>query len=133
MDDEIRRQITELVADSFALAYPTIPLVTDNEPFNWDSPPEAFVEFEVELLHGAQIGMSSRPKTRISGYVYISVKVREGTGAALAAELRSWFSSTLEYQSTDLVRLQAAARDGSSRSRGWYFLDLKVPFYADSP
>lgn len=131
MYDQIRKDITALVVPSFEIAYSDIPLVTENAPFDWDSPDEQLVEFEVEFMHGAQIGMAAVPPTRCSGFVYVSIKTRAGLGVSKAQQLQGWFADALKYQTPGGVRLGAPMPDGSTSLKGWHVLGLKVPFYAD--
>lgn len=130
MYDQIRRDITQIVVPAFSQQYPDFSLVCENEPFNWDNPPQRFVEFEVEFQHGSQVGASANPKTRYAGYVYICVHVREGVGSTGANEVLAWFAQTLGYRRAGLAQLGSPIPDGNSKPSGWYLLDLKVPFYS---
>lgn len=131
MFNETRKFIVDLVVNPFSAAFPGVPLITDNEPFDWSALPETLVELEVEFQDGRQIGMAQRPRTRLSGYVYITTQVREGTGAATAQAIQQWFSDNLAYRQGQGVTLGPPVPGGSSHQKGRRYYDLKINFYAD--
>lgn len=131
----IRDALVALVYADFIAAYPTVPIVTDNAPFDWNAPPERFVEFEVRHYAGAQIGLSASPRTRLRGFVYVSVNCRAGMGSKPALELLDWFIAALEYKivaaSGVRISLQEADPTGVEVLKGWYSERLRVSFHAD--
>jgi hypothetical protein len=131
----IRDTLVSLVYSDFLDAFPGVPLVTDNAPFDWNSPPEKFVEFEVRNYGGMQIGASATPRTRYRGYAYITAYCRIGLGSRPALELLDWFNAALAYKTAAVpgLRLHLEEPDpaGSQSLKGWYTEQLKVSFYAD--
>lgn len=119
------------VAAPFSAAFPSLVIVFDNAPFDWSAPPPQFVEFEIKFLGGDQIGMAQQPRTRLSGYVYVSVLTREGKGSRSALLVLDWFSAQLGYASAGAVRLQAPEPAGTSEPKGWFIEKLKIAFFAD--
>jgi hypothetical protein len=132
MREEVRQQITSLVYPSFDVDFPGVAMVTENEPFVWNAPPSEFVEFIVAFHHASQIGSSAIPKTRLSGYVYVCVRVAVGTGVSRANGLSDWFADKLGYKQVNRISLKAPEPDGSTEQAGYYLVDLKVPFHADA-
>lgn len=132
MYETIRAALKQAVVDSgFAAAFPGVPVVYDNDPFDWGNPPERFVNVVIEFQGGAQIGMSSSPKTRVHGHAYICVYTREGLGAKVSAQIQKHFHDTFKYRTIGASHLQEPEPMGSDRRRGFYIEDLKVSFYAD--
>ena len=131
MLNTIRQEITALVATPFAAAYPGIPLVTDNAPFDWNAPPPFFVTLEVKFYSGNQISMSANPKTRYKGYVYVTTYAKEGTGSATSLNALSWFATNLGYKRTTSVQIEAPEPSGMGSPKGWFTEESKFYFYAD--
>lgn len=131
MRDQIRELLIADVKDPWATAYPNVRLVFDNEPFDWDNLPERFVLFEVEFYDGNQIGMAAAPRTRYAGMVYVSAQARVGLGSKICLQHGDWFGQRLKYRSLGPIRLQAPVPAGSDTFKGYYYEDLKIPFYAD--
>lgn len=131
----IRDALIGLVAAPFATAYPNVPLVVDNAPFDWNSPPPLFVTLEIRFYAGNQIGMAAEPKTRRRGYVYVSVYVREGRGSREALGLLSWFDTLMGYATLvpvgARIQLQEAEPVGSQARKGWYIEGMKIAFHVD--
>lgn len=131
MYDQIVGSIYAKAKPAFDLAYPSLTLVLENQPFDWDNPPEFFVTLEVKFYSGEQIGMSEAPKTRSSGYVYVCVYVKPGLGSLSALAVLGFFANLLGYSSAGTVRFRAPEVDEPSKARGWSIQELKVPFYSD--
>lgn len=128
---DIRQAIVTALEAPFKAAFPAHGLVFDNGPFDWDNPPENFTHVEVEFQAGNQIGMASRPKTRVRGHVYVAAHVRRGAGSNTALDASNWIGNALEYKTIGRARLQEAKPEGTKEPPGWYVVELKVPFYAD--
>jgi hypothetical protein len=131
MREAIRQAVTTAIDAPFALAFPGVPLVFKNAPFDYNNAPEVYAECEIEFLASSQIGAAAAPKTRTRGYVYVSVATRQGLGTARANAILAWFADTLQYNIVGGAQMQAAEDDGSSERKGWAFEFLKVPFHAD--
>lgn len=131
MYESYRLAIVTLVDAAFKAAYPTIPVVYANAPFDWNNPPERFVEFEIAFYDGRQIGVAANPKTRTHGFVYVTVHARRGLGTKRCLEILGWFAGALGYQNAGAVHLQAPQPVGMNENDEWYSEEFKVPFYAD--
>lgn len=131
MQVEVRDTIIGLINTAYPGAFPGVPIVYDNTPFDWNKPPPRFVEVEVAFYGGRQIGISDNPKTRLSGYVYISAFLRYGLGSKSSLQVLDWFTAQLEYARPGRIQFQACEPDGT-RDRNGYFVEcLKLPFFAD--
>lgn len=132
MLSQIVTEIRTLVHSGFLLAHPGVPLVFDNAPFDWNKPPKQFVTLEVRLYGGDQIGVSSTPRTRHSGFVYATTYAKEGVGSLGSLQVLETLSGLLGYSNAGPVRLQAPeVVSGASSPKGWDTTHLKVAFYAD--
>ena len=129
--ESIRQSVISSIKAPFEAAFPGVAVVYDNAPFNFDSPPDFYVEFEVKFYGGQQIGMSAAPRTRVSGFVYVTATARRGTGVKRVQQALDWFASNLEYKSFGGVLLQAAEPDGDGGNQAWYTESVKVGFYKD--
>lgn len=123
--------IYSLVDVAFTAQYPAIPLVLENQPFNWGDPPDKFVTLTIKFYEGSQIGIASAPKTRIGGFVYATLYAREGTGTLAGLDVLYFLAGLLAYKSPGAVRLQAARLDDTNPAVGWHTDDISVPFHAD--
>jgi len=129
--ETIRDTLNGLVSVDFPLAYPDIPIVYDNQPFDRNNPPERWVEYEIKFNGANQIGMAMNPKSRIHGFVYVTVWSKEGAGSKTSARLADWFTQKLQYASSNGVLLQAAEPVPDKPPVGWYIDQLKLYFYAN--
>ena len=132
MYDSIVSTIYGLLHGPFSTAYPDVPLVLENQPFDWGNPPDRFVTVEVEFYDGGQVGASSTPKTRFSGCVYISAYARKGQGTMESLRILGTLGGLLAYRGVGTLQLKAAAPAGAADNRDFYSNELKVPFHADS-
>lgn len=131
MQTAIRDAVVGYLNPLYVAAYPSIPIVYDNGPFDWNNPPETFVEVELEFYGGEQVGMAASPRRRISGYLYVCVRTREGRGSREALQLIDWFSNTLKFARVGTVVFREPEPEPSDGPPGWYFLHVKVPFLSD--
>lgn len=129
--DSIRQTLVTHVKVPFETAFPDVKVFYDNAPFDLDNPAEHYVEFEVKFYGGQQIGASATPRTRVSGFVYVTAISRKGLGPAKCLQILDWFASHLEYQTPGGVQLQAAEPDGGGSNKDWYTESIKVAFYKD--
>lgn len=131
MQTAIRDALVAFIDPLFKAAYPTIPVVYDNGPFDWNSPPQTFVEVETKFYAGEQVNMSANPKRRLMGYVYVCVRTRRGIGTREATQIIDWFSETLKFARVGTVTLEAPEPDEPAETQAWYLQDLKVAFKSD--
>jgi hypothetical protein len=135
MLEAIRDAIVGYVAPAFSSAHPSLSLVVDNSPFDWNSPPDRFVEMEVVFHDAAQIGPSASPRSRVRGTVYVCCHSRVGTGVKAGLALLDWFESTLAYRAIFgtgvVIQMREANPVGANSLKGWYHQEMKVYFYAD--
>jgi hypothetical protein len=127
----IRDSIVGLVSSAYPAAYPAVPIYYDNQQIDLNNQGAQFCTFEIEFYAGTQIGAQVDPRTRVAGYVYVTMHTRDGQGSRTGLGILDWFSTTLGYKSPGTVRLQAPEPAGSDTVSGWYVQELKVPFYAD--
>ncbi len=129
METSTREALISLVNAAYVAAYPLVPIVYDNVAFDRNTPPDAWVEFNIEFTGGNQVGMSADPKTRLHGFVYVSVWCREGKGWKTASLMRDWFASQMKYKSSGGVNLQAPEPVGGKGPTGWDLKQIKFYFY----
>jgi hypothetical protein len=128
---EIRDALVSFVDTPFKSEYPEIPLVHDNAPFDRNEPPPQWVEFEIKWAGAKQIGASFVPRTRIHGFVYVTVWVRQGVSARTALQTLDWFENKLKYSQIGPVHIQAAEPGSDTPPTGWYCEQLKFYFYSN--
>lgn len=131
MVEEARLALLNRVLGPYAAAWPTVPLVYGNDPFDWNNTPDVFTVLQIEFQGGDQIGAQAVPRTRVPGFVYAMVYVRQGMGDLLATRLLDWFATQLGYVTAGPVRLREPMFDGSTPMRGYVIYDFKVPFSTD--
>lgn len=131
MQAQIRESLIMLVNAPFMAAFPGIRLVTDNAPFDRNSPPDVWVEYEIKWAGGDQVGMSAIPLTRTHGWLYVTVWTREGTGSKTSLSMIDWFNTQLSYEATGGVNLQAPQPESVKGPPGWYCEQIKLYFFTD--
>lgn len=132
MQVSIRDALVQAIHADFIAAYPSIPIVYDNAAFDRNSPPPTWVEYEVAFLGGDPIGMAQNPRTRLAGFVYVTVWTRAGTGSRASLAIGDWFATKLAYKSFSGVMVQAAEPgDEGAPPSGWFTRLVKFYFYAD--
>lgn len=129
MSSAAKRSIINYVNVDYLAAYPTIPIFFDNAPFDGNTPPQAYVEFEIKFAGGNQVGMSQDPLTRTNGFIYVTAWQREGVSANDALLMLDWFESKLGYKSTGLVEIKVPEYVGGTAPAGWYMEQLKLYFH----
>lgn len=131
MQAAIRESLVGLVAGDFEAAYPNVPIEYPNkDAVDRNNPPSMCVEYEIKWMDGVQIGMASAPKTRLHGFVYVTVWARRGDGTKASSEVIDWFSSRLKYASPTGVCLQAPEPSTPTPPIGWHLEQLKLYFYS---
>lgn len=129
--EAIRGLIVAQIQSIFDAQLPSLKVVYDNGPFDWNNPPPAFAEVEIKFYGGSQVGMAAAPKTRFNGYVYVQGFTRKGTGSKQSLAVVDVVGSALEYLQIGKIHFQAADPTGSTPSNSWYSEGLKVAFYVD--
>lgn len=127
----IRDAIVARVLDGYPAAFPDVPLITENAPFDYNNPPETFTELDIEFHDGKQLNVAVDPKTRYHGCVYLTVTTREGKGTRGTLAILDWAAGHLGYYRTLRLNLQAPEPHETRPPKGWYSKALKVDFYAD--
>lgn len=130
-EDQVRGAITGLVYPTIQTMVPDMPIAFDNAPFDRNSLPDLWAEFEVVFDGGRQLGPSASPKTRRRGQVHVSVYLREGMGTKRATWALGAFRSLLAYAYAGRAVLGEPQDIPEPPGRGWYIRSLQVPFYAD--
>jgi len=134
MYDTLQPLVISAVDAAYRAAFPNVPIVYGNDPFDWNNAPETFVTLEVIVNGGRPIGSNADPKTRYPGYVYVCAQTRAGAGSGLNRQIITWFITALKYRAIGAMRLQEPEPDTDGDApAGWYSDDLKVSFYADEP
>lgn len=130
--------LSDLRDDILGLVYPAVTtdlsgvaVTFDNDPFDWNNTPEIFSHMEIQFYGGDQIGMSATPRTRHSGFVYVTTYIRSGAGRKRALDVNEWFASKLGYARAGAARLQAPRHHSPDPRGGYHVEELRVPFYAD--
>jgi hypothetical protein len=136
MLETIREALVQAVHADFAAAFPGVPLVHDNAPFNWAEPPDRFVSYEVEFTAGRQIAVAGDPKTRYHGFVYITAYLRDGLGTKWCSQVLKWFDKpNLAYRVLSAtgtsINLEALDTTGSSKAKGFRCEHAKVSWRAN--
>lgn len=127
----IRNALVSAINDKFVTAYPGIPIVYDNAPFDRNSPPPIWVEYEIKFAGARQVSLGFIPKTRVHGFLYVTVWARDGTGTKNSLTMLDWFSSQLGYIAFGGVNLRAAEPVGGKGPAGWHIEQIKLYFYSD--
>lgn len=131
MQQAIRDALVAFIDPQFRSVFPDYTIVYDNGPFDWNNPPDTFVEVQTEFYDGEQVNLGISPRRRVSGYLYVTVRTRAGKGSRHVLQVLDWFSETLKFAHVGPAQLQAPQPDGNHPVPGWYIEDLKVPFKSD--
>lgn len=131
MFEQIRSALVSFVDAPYKAQYTSIPIVYDNQEFDWNNPPAQFVTFEIDFQSSNQVGMSADPRTRIKGFVYVCVYVRSGTGSKNALTMIDWFANLLKYARIGNVLLHEPEPEPSRAPKGWFTSHLKLYFVSD--
>jgi hypothetical protein len=130
MKEAIQKEIVTWFDAAYRAQYPTVPLVYENQPFDWNNLPDTFVEFEVRFYSGDQINLGA-PKTRHGGYIYVTVWTKAGTGTLATKRIIDWVDDRLGYKSLATVQIEAPEPDEDAPNKGWHLEGTKFRFYAD--
>jgi hypothetical protein len=135
VQEAIRAALVAFALADYQTEYPTVPLVTDNEPFDENDPPPHFVEFNVKFFDGQQISIAGEPRTRIKGYLYVTATIRQGRGSKLTLMALDWFSQKMGYSTMPgagcRIILDRPEPESMQAPKGWFSEQVKFAFYAD--
>lgn len=132
MRTTIRQEVVSHVNADFVAAYPSIPIVYDNQPFDFNNPPDLYVTLEVKPYAGQQINLGSN-KTRISGFIYVTAFIKEGDGTVEALDVLDWMADKLGYANLGITQVEAPSPEEGENLKGWHTESMKFAFYADKP
>ena len=132
MKEAAQKEIVTWFDAAYRAQYPTVPIVYENQPFDWNNLPDTFIEFEVRFDSGQQINLGS-PKTRHGGYIYVTVWTKEGKGTIASKKMLDWTDDRLGYKTLATVQIEAPEPDEGSPNKGWHLEGSKFRFYADEP
>lgn len=111
--------------------HPSVPMIYDNQAFDWNSAPSEFVECEIKFYSSSQINIQNQPKTRYRGYIYLTAYTKEGLGTVSLLTHLDWLASHLQYQNIDGVQVQNAEPVGPASLKGWFAEEMKFAFWVD--
>lgn len=131
----IRDAIVEFTESAFRTMHPDVPIVFNNGPFNWNSPPELSMHVEVEFNHGHRISLGGSLKTRILGMVYATARTAPQKGHRVCLNLLTPITVGLSEIALSApgyrIVTQAVIPAGVSDVPGLYGEAVKVAFHAD--
>lgn len=130
MKEAIQKEIVTWFNAAYVAAYPAIPVVYENQPFDWNNLPDTFTEFEVRFYSGQQINLGS-PKTRHGGYIYVTVWTKEGKGTIATKKILDWIDAHLGYKTLTHTQIEAPEPNEGPDNKGWHTEGSKYRFYAD--
>ncbi len=114
--------------------FPTLELVFDNQPFDWNNPPESFLHLEVEDGEDTQASLALvNPRTRVHGAVHATFYCREGLGTRSCLATLGWLADHFRYRFLAGTQFQNTRLAPSGPPvEGWYRRDLTLSYYADT-
>ena len=128
---ETRIAIADYLDAPWVASHPTVPLIYDNQAFDWNSAPSEFVECEIKFYSSSQIAIEGQPRTRYRGYVYLTAYTKEGLGSVNLLRHLDWLAKHLQYQNLSGVQIQNAEPVGPSTLKGWFAEEMKLAFWVD--
>lgn len=132
MQLQIRNAIVAFVSPLFQAAFPDVMLVHQNDGTDQNNLPAFFVRLDIEFFGGEQVGIEANPRRRVSGYVYVEVWARHGTGVTRSHQVMDWFANTLKFARIPPVLLEAPEPDPNDEDhRGYYVMENKFSFRSD--
>jgi len=132
MRTTIRQEIVGFVNAAFKAAYPAVPIVYENQPFDLNSAPDVYVELEVKVYAGHQISLGSK-KTRYSGFIYTTVYTKEGKGTVESLQILDWLANKIGYANLGVTQVQAPSPEEGPQLKSWHTEEMKFAFFADTP
>lgn len=128
----INQEVRAYVNADYVIAFPAVPVVYDNQPFDYNNAPDLYITLEVKPYAGRQISLGSN-KTRMSGFIYVTAWVKEGDGTAEALLVLDWMEDKLGYAKLGITQVEAPSPDEGENLKGWHTESMKFAFYADKP
>ena len=135
MRTPIRNAVIGFITANCLPAISGIPVVFDDDPFDWSFPPNRFIHIQTVFNTARQLNMSAAPKSRISGAVYITHCNKVGQGEVLAATALDAVSGPLEYAIVLATGYRVNFREMEpldlGSPPGWHYVENRSRFYAD--
>lgn len=130
MRTNLRTTLVDIIDAPFRAEFPDVPLIYQNQPFDWSHAPDFYVELEFEVDDREQITIShATPRTRAYGAVFVTVYGRTGTGTARALGVLDWFTGLLQYRSDGPLQFQVASDGQPEAVDGWFRQSATFPFF----
>lgn len=112
---------------------PSTPIYYENTTqIDLATAPDTFLKAAIHWNGNEQVSVERAPITRAHGTLAITVAVKKTTGTRLALTYLDELIAALQFKSFGGVRM-LVPRPGNEVTRdGWFSIDLRTNFYADS-
>lgn len=97
-----------------------------------DTAPDMFGRCVVKYDGGKQANVSKTPFQRNYGTLVITVFIRESLGTRRVLQRLDALSAALGFKTFGGIHTQEAEAGNDVTKLGWFSMDLRVPFFADS-
>lgn len=131
MLDTVVTDIYTRVVGLIETQYPGLAIVLENQSFDWNSPPDRYVEVDVEFMAGDQVGLSSAARTRYRGALVVVSTCRAGLGTLEDVARLAWLGGEVAYMRVGQAQFEAPKLLSVSAPVGWNSKSVAVPFHVD--
>lgn len=107
--------------------FPLCPIAWGNAPFDYNVPPDVYVQALVSLDHSEQLAVNS-PVDRHYGNVHFCVITKSGLGTGTANQIADYFFKKYRHQGIGGNEVRGANMAGEGASHDGYEIKVTVPF-----
>lgn len=111
----------------FNAAFPEVPIVWGNAPFNYAAPPDVYCTAMVSLDHTEGLAINSQ-YDRHYGNIHFCIITKTGLGSGVANSCADWLYKLYKHASIAGIEVRDAKMDGEGPSRGTWEVNVTVPF-----
>jgi len=129
----IRTALITAMDFNWGLTHPNIQVLYENTiPVNLDALGGAFIGCEIEFTAATQVSLEFSPTYRISGYMVLTAFLKEGHGTKQIYEHLDYLFSIFQHKNFAGVHTGTPTFGRTGQHNNFYFVELRVPFWADS-
>ncbi len=124
---DIETSLIGFIEDDFTAQFPLVPMAWGNQPFDYNAPPDVYVQAMVIIPNTEQLAVNSQ-LDRHYGNLHFTVITKLGLGTLTANLVADWLYKAYRHESIDGIEIRGAKMAGEGAAHDGWEIKLLVPF-----
>jgi hypothetical protein len=124
---DIETSLITYILAGYNTAFPAVPIAWGNQPFDYNTVPDVYVQATVRLDSTEGLAVNS-PLDRHNGNLHFVVITKPGLGTLTANQVCDYLYKAYRHQSVDGIEIRDAKMAGEGAAHDGYEIKLVVPF-----